>query len=128
MDPIANMISCINNGILVQKESLIIPYSKIKEEILKVLKYNHYIENFQVIAVKNKKQIKIFLAYINKENNITALRRISTPGLRIYVSYKKIPRVLGGIGDVIISTPKGILSGKNARKQKVGGEVICEVY
>ena len=128
MDPIANMISGINNGILVQKESIIVPHSKIKEEILKVLKNANYIDNFQIVTSKSKKSIKIFLAYNNKENNITVLKRISTPGLRTYVGYKKIPRILGGIGDVILSTPKGILTGKNARKQKVGGEIICEVY
>ncbi|NMD01379.1 MAG: 30S ribosomal protein S8 [Bacteroidales bacterium] len=106
MDPIANMISGINNGILVQKESIIVPHSKIKEEILKVLKNANYIDNFQIVTSKSKKSIKIFLAYNNKENNITVLKRISTPGLRTYVGYKKIPRILGGIGDVILSTPK----------------------
>lgn len=129
MDPIANMISAINNAILVKKDGLTVPYSTVKEQILGVLKDTNYINDYIVNSLKNnKKNIKIFLKYNNNQSSINHLKRISKPGLRIYRECTRIPRVLGGIGDVIVSTPKGIVSGRVARKQHVGGEIICEVY
>lgn len=129
MDPIANMISAINNAILVKKDGLTVPYSTVKEQILSVLKDTNYINDYIVNSLKNnKKNIKIFLKYNNNQSSINHLKRISKPGLRIYRECTRIPRVLGGIGDVIVSTPKGIVSGRVARKQHVGGEIICEVY
>lgn len=129
MDPIANMISAINNAILVKKDTLLVPHSVVKEQILSVLKENGFINDYIVNSLKNnKKNIKIFLKYNNNQSSINHLKRISKPGLRIYRESRKIPRVLGGIGDVIVSTPKGIISGRVAKKQHVGGEIICEVY
>ncbi len=129
MDPIANMISAINNAILVKKDTLFVPHSVVKEQILSVLKENGFINDYIVNSLKNnKKNIKIFLKYNNNQSSINHLKRISKPGLRIYRESRKIPRVLGGIGDVIVSTPKGIISGRVAKKQHVGGEIICEVY
>lgn len=129
MDPIANMISAINNAILVKKDTLCVPHSIVKEQILNVLKETDFIADYIVNNLKNnKKNIKIFLKYNNNQSSINHLKRVSKPGLRIYCESKKIPRVLGGIGDVIVSTPKGIVSGRVAKKQHVGGEIICEVY
>lgn len=129
MDTIANMLTSIRNAIIINKENIIIPFSKQKTKILDNLKKLEYIEDYKINELKNnKKNIKILLKYINNKSALTNIRQISKPGLRVYVSYKNIPSVLGGAGDSILSTPKGIMSGKNAKKQKVGGELICEVY
>ena len=129
MDPIANMISSIKNTISTKKEYLLVSFSNIKLKILETLKQNGYIDNYKIVESSyNKKNIKIILKYQNNKNKISHIKRISRPSLRVYISYKQIPLVLDGLGDVIISTPKGVMSGKQARKQKAGGEIICEVF
>lgn len=128
MDPIANMISSINNAQSNKKQYLVIPFSNLKLRILGKLKQKQYILDCQELKNKKHKLIKIILSYINSKKRISHLKRLSKPSLRRYVNHKQIPRVLGGIGDTIISTPKGVLTGKEARKKNLGGELICEVY
>jgi small subunit ribosomal protein S8 len=129
MDPIANMFSSIKNSLASNRDDLVVNYSKIKKNILDNFKLNQYIYDYKIIEEKNtRKKIKIILKNSNLKNTISHLKRISKPGLRVYVGYSDIPRVLGGFGDVVLSTPKGILNGKTAKKLKIGGEIICEVY
>lgn len=126
-DPIADMLTRIRNALAVKKPEIVLPFSRIKLEILKILKREKYIENFQE-EIEDKKELKIFLKYDEKGRSvIRSLKRISKPGRRIYLS-KEIPRVLAGKGIAIISTSQGFLTDKEARKRKIGGEVICELY
>ena len=123
------MISTIKNAIANDNSSVIIGYSKIKEKILDRLQKSNFIDSFKIKDNEdNKKTLKVNFKFYNNKNVIRHLKRVSKPGLRRYVGYKEIPRVLGGFGDVLISTPKGIMNGKNARREKIGGEIICEVY
>lgn len=124
-DPISDLLTRLRNASVAAKNVITVPSSRIKKEILKVLKTKGYIEDFE--AAKNGKfeEIKITLKDSNTPLNI---KRISKPGQRIYVKSSNIPKVLGGLGTAIISTQKGILTDAEARKDKMGGEVICEIY
>jgi len=126
-DPIADMLTRIRNASLTRKAEVLIPYSKIKLEIAKILVKEGYIISVEVIE-ENFKSLKIVLKYNNKQPAITGIRRVSKVGQRIYVGTTNIPRVLSGYGLSLLSTSKGVISGKEARKAKVGGELICEVY
>lgn len=128
MDQIANMLTSIRNALAIGKKTVIIPSSKVKIEILNILKSRGYINDFKIKNNDNKINLNISLAYQNTIPNISHLKRISKPGLRIYTGYKNIPLIRGGIGIVIVSTPKGILDGQAARYKKTGGEIICEIY
>lgn len=128
-DPIADMFSRIRNAIAVSKNVIIVPHSKMKETILNELKENRYIEGYTV--ADNESGFKEITVVINPEgtnSRISSIKRVSTPGRRIYTKVNEIPRVKNGRGIVIISTPKGVMTGFNATKEKLGGEVICEVY
>lgn len=128
-DPIADMLTRIRNANSQRHEFVDIPASKIIVSIAEILKDEGYIKDFEVLEDGVSKTIRIALKYINsKERVISGIRRISKPGLRIYVNTNELPRVLGGLGIAIISTSKGIMTDKNARAQKVGGEVICYVW
>lgn len=128
-DPIADMLTRIRNAIQVRKKEVSIPSSWIKVEIAKILKEEGYIRNFKVIDDNKQGILNIFLRYKeNKENIITGLRRISKPGCRIYCRKDTIPKVLNGLGIAIISTSKGIATGKTCEEQGVGGEVLCYVW
>jgi small subunit ribosomal protein S8 len=128
-DPIADMLTRIRNVQLVKKSEVLIPFSKLKFEIAKILKHEDYIENFEKVEEGKFPQIKITLKYDSaNQSMIRSIKRISKPGQRIYVSKNKIPRVLNNLGLVIISTPQGLMSGKEARRKGLGGEVICEVW
>lgn len=128
MDPIGNMLSSINNARKVGTKSIEVPYSNLKLDILKKLKQEKYISNYKEITDQKKKYLKIDLFYENGANKISHLKRISKPSLRRYVNHKQIPTVLTGIGEVIISTSQGVLTGKEAKNKHLGGELICEVY
>lgn len=133
MDQISNMIISIKNGGLVKKDSILVPHSKIKESILSILKKEGFIKTFQVIDLdKNKKQIKIVLEYTGKHPNIypriNDVKRISKLSKRVYLGYRNIRKYKFGHGLVIISTPKGILSGDEARKELCGGEVLFNIW
>lgn len=128
-DPIADMLTRIRNANHQRHATVDIPASKIKLAIAEILKEEGYIADYEVIEENVQGTIRISLKYINeKERVITGIRRISKPGLRIYVNSNEIPTVLGGLGIAIISTSAGIMTDKEARKQKVGGEVLCYVW
>ena len=128
-DPIADMLTRIRNANHQRHATVDIPASKIKLAIAEILKEEGYIADYEVIEENVQGTIHISLKYINeKERVITGIRRISKPGLRIYVNSNELPTVLGGLGIAIISTSNGIMTDKEARKQKVGGEVLCYVW
>lgn len=128
-DPIADMLTRIRNANHQRHATVDIPASKIKLAIAEILKEEGYIADYEVIEENVQGTIRISLKYINeKERVITGIRRISKPGLRIYVNSNELPTVLGGLGIAIISTSTGIMTDKEARKQKVGGEVLCYVW
>lgn len=125
-DPIADMLIRIKNAQASKKNEAAVPLSKLKMEILKILKKEGYIVDFK--AETNEREIVIKLKYIKDSPAITGVRRISKPGRRIYASAKELSRILSHVGIGIISTPKGILTDQQARKEKIGGEIICEVW
>ncbi len=128
-DPIADMLTRIRNAAQVSHETVSIPSSKLKLELARVLKEEGYIENYEVVADGNFKAIVITLKYdINRKPVITKLIRVSKPGLRTYSKSKNLQKVLGGLGVAIVSTSKGLMTDRKARKENVGGEVLCYVY
>ena len=127
-DPIADMLTRIRNANKMRHNSLTIPASKLKLEITRVLKDEGFIRNYKYKEDNKQGQLIIYLKYINKEKTINNLKRISKPGLRTYAKNNEIPKVLGGIGTVIISTSKGVLTGSEAKKNGLGGEIICFIW
>jgi small subunit ribosomal protein S8 len=128
-DPIADMLTTIRNANSIQKEKLDVPYSRLKEGILKVMKAEGFIRTYKRIEGKPQALLRVYLREEGeKQSSITGVRRISKPGLRIYVPRERIPRVLGGLGIAILSTPKGILTDRQARKERIGGEVLCYLW
>jgi small subunit ribosomal protein S8 len=127
-DPIADLLARVRNGARAEKMEIFVPYSKMKTEIARILKEEGYISDYAVDTSGAHPRIKITNKLIDHTCAITGLRRVSRPGLRRYVGAKEIPRVLGGMGTAILSTPSGILSGREARKQKVGGELLAYVW
>ncbi|SIS71410.1 30S ribosomal protein S8 [Alicyclobacillus vulcanalis] len=128
-DPIADMLTRIRNANLVRHEKVEVPASKVKRAIAEILKNEGYIRDAEYIQDGPQGTIRLFLKYgKNNERVITGLKRISKPGRRVYVGHEDLPRVLGGLGIAIISTSKGIMTDRDARKQGVGGEVICYVW
>lgn len=128
-DPIADMLARIRNAVSAKHSRVDIPASKLKLEIARILKEEGYINNFVVKGEGAKKIVRIFLRYDARgTSSITHLQRVSRPGRRVYVGSHEIPRVLGGYGINIVSTSRGLMSGKTARKENVGGELLAEVY
>ena len=127
-DPIADFLTRIRNGTLAQKPEVLVPYSKVKAEIARVLKDEGYITDYSIDTSAAHPRIKITNKLVDRSSAIAGLRRVSRPGLRRYVGTDEIPRVLGGMGVVILSTSRGVLSGREARKQKVGGELLAYVW
>ena len=128
-DPIADMLSRIRNANNARHKSVDIPCSNIKKEIAQILLDEGYIKGFDVVEDDKQGMIKVDLKYSEDgEKVISGLKRISKPGLRVYVKCEDVPKVLGGLGIAIISTSKGIITDKKARQEKVGGEVICYVW
>src|SRR4030042_2530713 len=126
-DPIADMLTRIRNAQMVKKSDVLIPWSKLKVEIAKILKHEDYIEIFEKVEEGKFPQLKIVLKYDSTNKPmIKSIKRISKPGQRIYVAKNKIPRVLNNLGLVIISTSQGLMPGKEAKRKGLGGEVICE--
>jgi small subunit ribosomal protein S8 len=126
-DPIADLLTRIRNAISAKHRYVDLSSSNVKLNILKVLKEQGLIENY-LVNEENKKA-RAFLKYAEgRDSIISGLRRMSTPGLRRYVGYKSIPKIDGGMGLVILSTPKGIIDGESARKLKVGGELLCYIW
>ncbi|HXL04756.1 MAG: 30S ribosomal protein S8 [Firmicutes bacterium] len=128
-DPIADMLTRIRNANTVMRDVVEVPSSRVKRDIAKILKEEGYIRDYEVIADRKQGILRLYLKYgPNKERVITGLKRISKPGLRVYANKDNIPKVLGGLGIAVISTPKGIMADKTARREGVGGEVICYVW
>ncbi len=127
-DPIADFLTRIRNAIRAKKKFVEIPSSNMKLKIAEILKDNSFIKDFNVIEDNKQNIIRVHLKYVDGESSITDLQRISTPGLRSYVNQNNIPRVLNGLGLAILSTSKGLLSDKQAKKESIGGEVICHVW
>ena len=128
-DPVADMLTRIRNANQASHKTVEIPASKMKKSIASILKEEGYIEDYEFVEDDNQGTLKIKLKYApGKTRVISELRRISKPGLKVYVKADDVPRVLGGLGIAIISTSKGIMSDKDARRIGVGGEVICYVW
>ena len=126
-DPIADLLTRIRNAGSAYHPTAAMPHSKLKESVASVLKQEGYISDFQVAGTV-KRTLTITLKYEGRRPVFVGLRQISTPGLRRYVASTEIPRVLGGMGVAILSTPRGIMSGYSAQKQNVGGEIVCYVW
>jgi small subunit ribosomal protein S8 len=127
-DPIADFLTRIRNAGAARKGELTVPYSKIKAEIARILKQEGYIKEYEVDTTGKFPLIKITNKMVSRTSAITGLKRVSKPGLRKYVGADEIPRVLGGMGISILSTPRGIVSGREAKKQNVGGELLAYVW
>ena len=127
-DPIADFLTRLRNAATARKAEVVLPYSKIKAEIARILKQEGYITNYEVDTTGKFPQIKVVTKSHNRTSAITGLKRVSKPGLRKYVGATEIPRVLGGMGISILSTPQGIVSGREAKKQNIGGELLAIVW
>ncbi len=128
-DPVADMLARIRNAIRARHQKVDIPASKLKSEIARILKEEGYIANFKPADEEGQKVLRVYLKYgNNNEAVITNLARVSRPGCRVYVRRTEIPRVLGGMGINILTTPKGVMTGRQARRQGLGGELLCEVW
>ncbi len=127
-DPIADLLARVRNSTQAQKLEMFVPYSKVKSEIVRILKEEGYITDFVLDTTAAHPRIKITNKISNRTSAITGLKRVSRPGLRRYVGADEIPRVLGGMGTSILSTSRGIMSGRGAKKQKVGGELLAYVW
>ncbi len=128
-DPIADFLTRIRNSFMARHESLIVPHSVIKEELVRILKEEGYIESFKANENGTFKELSILLKYNrDKDPAVKKMQRVSRPGRRIYVRKDNIPVVLGGLGINILSTSKGLMTGKKAREMSIGGEILCEIY
>jgi small subunit ribosomal protein S8 len=128
-DPIADYLTRIRNGIMAGHDAVVVPSSKIKAGLCGILKQEGYIHSFKQVEHEGREYLILNLKYVkDKENVIHGLRRVSRPGLRIYSGAQEIPEVHGGLGIAILSTPKGLLTGKDAKKQNVGGEILAHVW
>lgn len=128
-DPVADMLTKIRNAVSAKKEKVCVPCSNFKIELVKILKNEGYIINFKKITRKNLPVIQIFLKY-NEDRSpvIHGIKSESTAGRRFYIDYKSMPQVLDGFGTLVVSTSKGVLTGRKAKAEKVGGEIICRVW
>jgi small subunit ribosomal protein S8 len=128
-DPIADMLTRIRNAIMVRHDSVIVPSSRMKLAVAKILKEEGFITDYEVVKGKPHREIKIMLRYMEgNQPAISGLKRISKPGLRVYTQKKEIPRVYGGLGIAILSTSKGLRTGQQAWRQGSGGEILCYVW
>jgi small subunit ribosomal protein S8 len=128
-DPIGDMLTRIRNAIMVKKKEVVVePASKLKMAILDVLKREGYIDGYKIEGEEVKKKIIVYLKYYQGKPVIQVIERVSKPGRRIYVGVDEIPKVYNGLGIAILSTPKGVLSDREAKKLRVGGELICKVF
>jgi len=127
-DPIADFLTRLRNGGMARKTEVTAPYSKIKAEIARILKQEGYISNYEVDTTGKFPEIKVTTKMVNRTSAITGLKRVSKPGLRRYVGATEIPRVLNGMGISILSTPQGVISGREAKRQNIGGELLAFVW
>lgn len=128
-DPIADMLTRIRNGVHAKHDAVTMPASKIKVAIARVLKEEGFILDFHLDTEANRSVLKIELTYTGRKDSVlTGIKRVSKPGLRVYVQKREIPRVFGGLGIAILSTPEGVMTGQRARQTGVGGEILCYVW
>ena len=128
-DPVADFLTRIRNSIRARHQKLDVPASKLKTEIARILKEEGYIANYKPTEEDGKKVLRVYLKYgANNEAAIRDLNRISRPGCRVYVGSGEIKRVQGGLGISIMTTPRGVMTGRQARRERVGGEILCEVW
>lgn len=127
-DPIADFLTRIRNAVKAKKKFVEIPSSKMKISLAEILKNNKFIRDYNVVEDKKQNILRVHLQYVNGTPSITGMKRISKPGLKSYVGKDELPRVLNGLGMAVLSTPKGLLTGKQAKKEAVGGEVVCHVW
>lgn len=126
-DPVADMLTRLRNGYMSRQKEVVIPSSKLKAAIAKVLEQEGYIKSFRIDG-EVKKSLVVQMKYFNRRSVVEGIQRVSKPSCRLYCGCKDIPKVKDGLGLAILSTPKGILSGKDAEKQNVGGEILCYVW
>ncbi|MBI5150644.1 MAG: 30S ribosomal protein S8 [Candidatus Omnitrophica bacterium] len=127
-DPISDLLTVIRNGVLAQKETVDIPASHLNGKILDIFKNDGYIEDVRLMKNNVQGTFKVYLRYENKKPAIMGLRRISKSGLRIYKKSDELPRVLNGLGTAVISTSKGVVTDREARKLRIGGEILCYIW
>ena len=128
-DPIADMLTRIRNAIMVRHDFVLVPSSRIKLSIAKILKGEGFISDYEVLKGKPHRVIKIYLKYSdNNQPVLSGLERVSKPGLRVYTQRNEIPKVYGGLGIAIVSTPKGVMTGQQAWRQGLGGELLCYIW
>lgn len=129
-DPIADLLTRVRNATMIKRKSVLVPYSNVKSEIAKVFEQEGFIEKHERVESEAGKQpmLQLTLRYKKDESVIRGLKRVSTPGRRVYKSYRDIPKVLPSLGLLILSTSGGIITNIEAKKRKVGGEVLCEIY
>ena len=127
-DPISNLLTSIRNAVRVRKETVDVPASRLTGKILEIFKTDGYIEDFRLMKTNAQGSFKVYLKYDGRKPFIIGLKRISRPGIRIYAENDDLPHVLNGLGTAVISTSKGVLADREARKLKVGGEVLCYIW
>jgi len=128
-DPIADMLTRIRNAIMARHDSVLMPASRMKLAITRILKNEGFINDYEVVRDKPHRVIKIYLKYDDKNQPVlSGLERVSKPGLRVYVQQKEIPRVYSGLGIAIMSTAKGVMTGQQAWRQEIGGELLCYIW
>lgn len=127
-DPIADLLTRVRNAAMAHHDSVMIPASKMKILVAKILKEEGFIIDYAIVKGEPQRMIKITLKYIDKQPAFVGIERVSKPGLRVYAGKKEIPRVFGGLGIAILSTSKGLMTGQDAWKKNIGGEVLCYVW
>ena len=127
-DPIADFLTRVRNAIHANKKSVEIPSSKMKIALAEILKQTNFVQDYQVFEDNKQNLLKVRLKYVNGTSSISGMKRVSSPGLRVYAGKDEIPRVLNGLGIAVISTSKGLLTDKQARQDSIGGEVVCYIW
>ncbi len=127
-DPIADMLTRIRNALMARHDFVPVPTSRTKLAIARILKEEGFISNYEVLRGKPERIIKIYLRYMDKKPILTELKRVSKPGLRVYVQRGEIPRIYGGLGIAILSTSRGLMTGRQAWHEHLGGELLCYVW
>jgi small subunit ribosomal protein S8 len=127
-DPIADFLTRLRNASRSHRSDVVVPYSRMKEEIARILKREGYITDFEIDNTTTPALLKLTMKFVNRTPALTGLRRVSRPGLRTYVGSKEVPRVLGGMGVAIISSSRGLMTGREAKRENVGGELVAVVW
>jgi small subunit ribosomal protein S8 len=128
-DPIADMLTVIRNGCKAKLKRVEVPASRLKQDVLKVLLMEKFINNYKYIEDQKQGRLRIYLKYADEEKSVVSgIQKISTPGLRRYADKKHVPRIQGGLGIAILTTSQGVMTGKQARRKGIGGEVLCRVW